>query len=53
MMSASVVKEGTLIVPLINKKLNSNEEIIDTELRLNIENMLNALFQEINNNVVS
>ena len=46
MMSASVVKEGTLIVPLINKKVNSNEEIIDKELRLNIENLLNALFQK-------
>jgi NAD(P)H-dependent FMN reductase len=53
MMSASVVEGGTLTVPFINKKLGSNEEIIDSELRLNIENLLNALFQEINNNVVS
>jgi NAD(P)H-dependent FMN reductase len=48
MMSASVVEGGTLTVPFINKKLGSNEEIIDSELRLKIENLLNALFQEIN-----
>jgi len=53
MMSASVVEGGTLTVPFINIKLGSNEEIIDSELRLNIENLLNALFQEVNNNVVS
>jgi chromate reductase, NAD(P)H dehydrogenase (quinone) len=52
MMSASVVEGGTLTVPFINKKLSKNEEIIDAELRFNIENLLNALFQEINNNVV-
>jgi NAD(P)H-dependent FMN reductase len=48
MMSASVVEEGTLTVPFFtNKKLGSNEEIIDSELRLNIQNLLNGLFQEI------
>ena len=52
MMSASVVEGGTLTVPFINKKLSKNEEIIDAELIFNIENLLNALFQEINNNVV-
>ena len=52
MMSASVVEGGTLTVPFINKKLSENEEIIDAELIFNIENLLNALFQEINNNVV-
>jgi chromate reductase, NAD(P)H dehydrogenase (quinone) len=52
MMSASVVEGGTLTVPFINKKLSKNEEIIDAELRFNIENLLNALFQEINNNIV-
>jgi chromate reductase len=50
MMSASVVEGGILTVPFINKKLGKNEEIIDAELRFNIENLLNALFQEINNN---
>jgi NAD(P)H-dependent FMN reductase len=49
MMSASVVEGATFTVPFINKKLGSNEEIIDSELRLNIQNLLNALFQEINN----
>ena len=52
MMSASVVEGGSLTVPFINKKLGKNEEIIDAELRFNIENLLNALFQEINNKVV-
>jgi hypothetical protein len=52
MVSASVVAGGILTVPFINKKLGKNEEIIDAELRLNIENLLNALFQEINNNIV-
>jgi chromate reductase, NAD(P)H dehydrogenase (quinone) len=52
MMSASVVEGGSLTVPFINKKLGKNEEIIDVELRFNIEKLLNALFQEINNKVV-
>ena len=52
MMSASVVEGGILTVPFINKKLSESEEIIDAELRFNIENLLNALFQEINNNIV-
>jgi len=45
MMSATVVEGGTLTVPFINKKFGINEEIIDSELRLNIQNLLNALFQ--------
>ena len=49
MMSATGVEGGTLTVPFINKKLGINEEIIDLELRLNIQNLLNALFQEIDN----
>ncbi len=49
MMSASVVEGGILTVPFINKKLGNNGEIIDSELRLNIQNLLNALFQKINN----
>jgi hypothetical protein len=47
-----VVERGTLAVPFINKRLGNNEEIIDTEMRFNIEYLLNALFQEIINNFV-
>ncbi|MBM7655906.1 NAD(P)H-dependent FMN reductase [Neobacillus cucumis] len=49
MMSASLVEGGTLTVPFINKKLDSNKEIMDSDLRLNIQNLLKALFQEIKN----
>ncbi|SDN09278.1 NAD(P)H-dependent FMN reductase [Fictibacillus solisalsi] len=47
MMGASVVEGGTLTVPFINKKLGEDGEIKDAELKVHIENLLNALFQEI------
>jgi hypothetical protein len=50
MMSALVVSGGDLAVPFVNKKLGNNGEIFDEEMRVDIKNLLDALFREINDN---
>ena len=51
MMSAKVAEGGTLTVPFVNKKLGNNGEIIDVQIRLDLKNLLDALFRGINDNI--